>query len=88
MKNLQTFESFTESAALQEGEFWRLPSKVIGNDLYTANKMFASMYSSLEKGDDLNMNSLESLIDILSKIKKQAKKFKSAEDVPAAYESL
>lgn len=48
-----------------------------------------SLYSGLAAGNDLDMGWLENIIDALEKIKKQAKKFKSAEEVKGTvYEAI
>ena len=46
---------------------------------------FGSVRDSLKNGDDFNEKRFNTLIRDLQAIKKQAKKFKTAEEVPQAY---
>jgi hypothetical protein len=88
MKHLSTFENFLNEASSSNKEFWRLPDKVVGTELYRAQKGLDSLYSTLAAGNDLDMGALENIIDLLQKTKKQAKKFKSAEEIKGTvYES-
>lgn len=81
MKRIHTFEGFLNEASSSNKGFWRLPDKVIGNELYRAKKGLDSLYSTIAAGNDLDMGALENIIDFLQKIKEQAKKFKSAEEI-------
>jgi hypothetical protein len=66
--------------------FMRLPGNVIGNELYEAKKMFEAIYSTQTNGDDFKEKDFNNLIKKLQDIKKQAKKFEKAEDVPVSYQ--
>lgn len=73
-----------EDTNLEEA-FSRLPGNVINNELYAARKEMNAICDSLKNGDDFNEKRFSKLISDLQAIKKQAKKFKSAEEVPQGY---
>jgi len=74
-----------EIQKLDEG-FYRLPSHVVGNELYKAHKLLNYIYDSQKNGNDFDMKNINSLISQLQSIKKQAKQFNSGDDVPLGYE--
>ena len=82
-------EAYNEAIApkqVDEGSgFYRLPKKVIGNDLYRAKQKFDALYSSLKHGNDFDEYEFKALISQLTNINKKAKKFQSADDVTSEY---
>lgn len=62
------------------------PKKNIGNELYTATKSLKSLYDYLEKGNDLDVEQLDSIINKLQTIRKNAKQFKSGTNPDPDYE--
>lgn len=87
MKYLKTFNEITESerfdtnnSAVDES-FFRLPSAIIGNELYAAYKNLNSFYDNANAGNDIDTSVLDSIIKKLSMIKKSAKKFNNPEEV-------
>jgi hypothetical protein len=63
-------------------EFYRIPRKMIDNDLFSIQKGLSALYKDLDNGNDLRtISSLENLIDGLNKVLASAKKFKSAEEI-------
>jgi hypothetical protein len=79
MKHIHTFENFTSS--INENEFWRLPKNAIGNDFYIAQKNLQLIYDAVQNGQDFDIAFFDKTLQILEKIKKQAKKFKNADDI-------
>ena len=77
-----------KSKAILEGKeenieeaFMRLPSTVIGSDLYSLQKdLSAFMYSQM-KNRDFNPKQFDDFIKRMQKIKKSAKKFNKASDM-------
>jgi DNA repair ATPase RecN len=64
-----------------EEAFMRLPSTVIGSDLYSLQKdLSAFMYSQM-KNRDFNPKQFDDMIKRMQKIKKSAKKFNKASDM-------
>jgi hypothetical protein len=57
-------------------DFWRLPKKIIDNELYVVTNDLKSLYDSMDNDNDLKIEQLDNIIDELNKIKKKAKKFK------------
>ena len=87
MKKIKLFEEFNGEESIQES-FYRLPSDVIGNDLYLVSKNLMNFYDSAKAGNDVDPGVLDSIIKKLNEIKKSAKKFNKAEEVQGTiYES-
>ena len=61
-------------------EYWRLPKKVIGNDLYAVSKQLNTIYQWLSYNNDYKEGSLDNIIKKLIEIKKTAKKFNGEEE--------
>jgi len=80
MKKIKLFEEFNGEESIQES-FYRLPSDVIGNDLYLVSKNLMNFYDSAKAGNDVDPGVLDSIIKKLNEIKKSAKKFNKAEEV-------
>lgn len=80
MKKIKLFEEFNNPEIIQES-FYRLPSDVIGNDLYMVSKNLMNFYDSAKTGNDVDPGVLDSIIKKLNNIKKSAKKFNNAEEV-------
>ena len=70
---------------LDEGAFYRLPGHVIGNEFYRAHDALDSFYKTQINGNDFNEKNFDSIIKMLQAIRKEAKKFNSAEEVPVSY---
>jgi hypothetical protein len=73
-----------EEVSLEEA-FSRLPGNVINNELYVARKEMNAICDSLKNGDDFDTKRFSKLISELQGIKKEAKTFKTAEDVPQSF---
>jgi len=87
MKKIKLFEEFNGEESIQES-FYRLPSDVIGSDLYLVSKNLMNFYDSAKAGNDVDPGVLDSIIKKLNEIKKSAKKFNKAEEVQGTiYES-
>ena len=80
MKKIKLFEEFNSEESIQES-FYRLPSNVIGNDLYPAKQALNSFYDRVAAGNDVDPKSLDNIIKDLENIKKAVKKFNKAEDI-------
>ena len=80
MKKIKLFEEFNNEESIQES-FYRLPSNVIGNDLYPAKQALNSFYDRVAAGNDVDPKSLDNIIKDLEDIKKAVKKFNKAEDI-------
>lgn len=88
MKKIKLFEEFNSVEPIQES-FYRLPSDVIGNDLYLVSKNLMNFYDSAKAGNDVDPGVLDSIIKKLNEIKKSAKKFNKTEEVQGTvYESV
>jgi hypothetical protein len=88
IKESEQFKNTFSDDSLNES-FFRLPSNIIGNDLYLAAKNLNSFYDSANSGNDIDPGVLDSIIKKLNMIKKAAKKFNSAEEVKGTvFESL
>jgi hypothetical protein len=68
-----------------EKAFYRLPKKIIGNDLYVDVTALKSLYDYVSHGNDFKPEHLQSIIDSLNKVMKSAKKFKAGEEMPEEY---
>lgn len=84
MKNVKLFEDF-----VNEETFYRLPNKIIGNDLYAAKQSLNSFYDSTSSGDDVEPKTLESIIKNLERIQKEVKKFSHSDELEGTdYDSV
>ena len=74
---------------INEGAFHRLPSKVIGNDLYPAKQALNSFYDRVAAGNDVDPKTLDIIIKDLEDIKKAIKKFNNPKEIEGTvYEGL
>ena len=64
-----------------EEAFMRLPSTVIGTDLYVLQRDLSNFMYSQMKNRDFNPKQFDSMIKRMEKIKKSAKKFNKASDM-------
>tara|TARA_A100001011_G_C13553794_1_gene533487 strand:- start:50 stop:322 length:273 start_codon:yes stop_codon:yes gene_type:complete len=69
-----------EEETLEEA-FMRLPSTVIGSDLYSLQKDLSDFMYSQMKNRDFNPKQFDDFIKRMQKIKKSAKKFNKASDM-------
>ena len=74
-----------EEETLNEA-FARLPGNVINNELFSAGKDLQAFISAQRNGDDVNEKQLDKIIKSLQSVKKEVKKFKSAEEVPVSFQ--
>ena len=74
-----------EEEALNEA-FARLPGNVINNELFSAGKDLQAFISAQRNGDDVNEKQLAGIIKSLQGVKKEVKKFKTAEEVPLSFQ--
>jgi hypothetical protein len=81
-KTFKVEESIKES-------FYRLPKKVISNDLYVLDNRMQQLTSAVNNGSDLDIKALDNIISMLQDVRKSAKKFDKKEDLlGTVYESL
>ena len=64
-----------------EEAFMRLPSTVIGTDLYVLQRDLSNFMYSQMKNRDFNPKQFDDMIKRMQKIKKSAKKFNKASDM-------
>jgi hypothetical protein len=76
----QEYSSLEEAAS-----FYRIPSNVIGNELYTVTRDLKMFADSQMNGNDFDVKSFSAIIGKLNKIKSEAKSFKSEDEVPVSY---
>ena len=69
----------------KEDGFFRLPNKVIGNDLYPTISRLRSFYSAVENGEDANIKMLDGIIKSLQDVRKAAVMFGKGEKIPDQY---
>ena len=69
-----------------EESFYRLPGHVINNELYVLNREIDTFTKGQLNGNDFDETAFNSFIRQMQKIKKEAKKFNSEEDVPVSYQ--
>ena len=69
-----------EKVELEEA-FMRLPSTVIGTDLYVLQRDLSNFMYSQMKNRDFNPKQFDDMIKRMQKIKKSAKKFNKASDM-------
>lgn len=65
---------------LKEGKYYRLPKKVIGNDLYIFQKSITSQCESVMHGNDFDIDQWKSMLKDMQEIIKSAKEFDSEKD--------
>jgi predicted acetyltransferase len=81
-KTFKVEESIKES-------FYRLPKKVISNDLYVLDNRMQQLTSVVSNGSDLDIKALDNIISMLQDVRKSAKKFDKKEDLlGTVYESF
>lgn len=74
---------------LSEGTFYRISKDVIQSDLFLASKNLTALYEYVSAGNDIEPGVLDSIIKKLNTVKKDIKKFNSAEEVKGTiYEGL
>jgi hypothetical protein len=74
--------------SVNEGSFYRFPRKTIENELWSVAKSVQNFFNRASAGVDCKPEELDSIIKNLEKIRKQAKKFSSREEVSGTvYES-
>lgn len=71
----------SEDFEMNEGVFYRLPRKMIENELWVVAKDVQNFFSRASAGVDCKPEELDSIIKNLEKIKKAVKKFSSREEV-------
>ena len=85
MKHIHTFESFTnntQSEAVNEGAFSRLPKdKKTGDDFYIAKKNLEQLYDAYIAGRDFDEKWFDETLKHLEAVKKAAKKFNNAKEI-------
>lgn len=75
-----------EPEELEESKgFWRLPKKVIGDDLFYAYRRLESLYSWMEHGNDFKPKDLDDIISRLQAVKKSAKQFNTGTTPPEKF---
>jgi hypothetical protein len=91
IKDLEYVKSWNEAKdenSVNEGAFYRLPRKTIENELWSVAKSVQNFFNRASAGVDCKPEELDSIIKNLEKIKKQAKRFSSREEVSGTvYES-
>ena len=75
----------TKEPEINEGLFYRLPNKVIGNQVYSFAKGAQDLYDSLSRGVDIHPAKLDQMLKELEEIKSKVKSFTSIEEVPTEY---
>jgi hypothetical protein len=85
--HFKKLNEFVNEKKINEDDYYRLPKKMIGNELHTFNRNVESFVGMLKHGDDFNMELADRLINSLNNFKSNAKKFKSGTKPPKAYES-
>lgn len=74
---------------MNESAFYRLPRKMIQNELWLTTKNVQNFFNNASAGSDVDPGVLDSIIKSLGNIKKELKKFTNAEDVKGSvYESV
>ena len=69
----------------EQASFYRLPSNVVGNELYAVTRDLKMFADSQMNGNDFDVKSFSAIISKLNKIKSEAKLFKSEDEVPVSY---
>lgn len=78
----------SEEFEMNEGVFYRLPRKMIQDELWLTTKNLQNFFNNASAGTDVDPGVLDSIIKSLGKIKKEFKKFSSKEEVEGTvYES-
>lgn len=70
---------------IADGSFYRLPKSVIGNDFWVAVNKIKWIYDQAESGQDYKPEDMKSVISVLQKIHKSARKFSNEGEVPDDY---
>ena len=84
----------SESEEVNEGRFnnygWylRLPKNVINTELKSATKNLQNYYDTASKGNDLQQDVLEEIINELENVKKQLKAFNKGQKPTGVYEGI
>ena len=79
----------SEEFELSEGVFYRLPRKMIQDELWLTTKNLQNFFSNASAGSDVDPGVLDAIIKSLGKVKKDLKKFTNAEEVKGSvYESV
>ena len=76
-----------ESRFNNYGWYLRLPKNVINNELKSVTNNLQNYYDTASKGNDLQQDVLEEIIDELEKVKKQLKAFTKGQKPTGVYES-
>lgn len=79
VEKLPSYEKFIGENKVEP--FYKLPKKVIGDQLFSVQKELNTIYATVNKGDDFDLDKFKALISKLEKIAKSAKKFKSSRDL-------
>ena len=82
---MKRFQKINEEWVELNESFMRLPNHMIRGELYEAKNLFESIYSTLIKGNDFQLDRFNTLIGLLKNIKDNSKSFDNEEDVPATY---
>ena len=78
----------SEEFDLSEGAFYRLPRKMIQDELWLTTKNLQNFFNNASAGTDVDPGVLDTIIKSLGNIKKELKKFTNVEDVKGSvYES-
>ena len=85
MKKSELRELIREELLKEAKDYWRLPKNVIGNVLYPLTFDINALYKSVNKGNDLNIEHLESIVTIIESIRKSAKRFKAGIEPDKGY---
>lgn len=70
---------------ITQNYYWRLPNSIIDNEVYIVAKSVKSLSDTLLFGSDLDMDRLDSIIDVFQKIKKSAQQFETGMTLPTNY---
>lgn len=83
----KTFKEYIEeSKDLTEARtYLLLPKKVIGNELFEAQRQLTEIYKSMKAGSDFKLQDMDDLIDQLIKVKNSSKEFKVGEKPTGEY---
>ena len=73
-------QSLKSKWALKEGKYYRLPKKVVNNDLYILQKSISSACEYVMNGNDFDMDQWKSMLKSMQEIIKSAKEFDSEKD--------
>jgi nucleoid DNA-binding protein len=79
-------DEYVLNEAASGADFYLLPGHVINNELFVAARNLNSMQSSLKNGNDFDLKGFKNMISILNDIAKQAKRFKTGDEIPVSYQ--